>query len=116
MSVKKSHGSLFRYINALIMFVLLGFTMSFQVKAETIEEYTVIDWKDLVPASWRRPLIDPDPSEHHHVDKKSLASKLDKQNIKLAGYMLPVKFTSNVVSEIILMPHLKHNVKVNSHH
>jgi len=54
MFVKKSHGSLFRYINALTIFILFSFTMSVQVKAETSEEYTVIDWKDLVPASWRR--------------------------------------------------------------
>jgi len=88
--------------------------MSVQVKAS--EKYTVIDWKDLVPAGWRRPQIDPDPSEHHHVNTRSLASKLDKQNIKLAGYMLPVKFTSNVGSEFILMPYLKHHVKTHAHH
>ncbi len=116
MSVKKSHGALFRYINALNMFIFFSFTMSFQVKAETSEEYSVIEWKDLVPASWRRPLIDPDPTKHHHVDERSLASKLDKQYIKLAGYMLPVKFTSNVVSEFILMPYLKHHVKIHAHH
>ncbi len=61
-------------------------------------------------------MIDPDPSEHHHVDKESLASNLDKKNIKLAGYMLPIKFTSNVVSEFILMPYLKHQVKTHAHH
>lgn len=116
MFVKKSHGSLLRYINALTLFVLFGLAMSFQVKAETTEEYLVIDWKDLVPTSWRRPLIDPAPTEHYHVDTKSLVLKLDKQNIKLAGYMLPIKFTSNVVSEFILMPYLKHHVKAHVHH
>lgn len=85
-------------------------------QAETSEEYSIIDWKDLVPASWHRPLIDPDPSEHHPIAKESLALKLDKQNIKLAGYMLPIKFTSNVVSEFILMPYLKHHVKTHAHH
>ena len=116
MSKKKSHGSLFCYFNALTIFILFSFTMSSLAKAETGEEYSVIDWKDLVPASWRRPMIDPDPTEHHHVDERSLASKLDKQNIKLAGYMLPVKFTSNAVSEFILMPYLKHHVKTHAHH
>ena len=113
---KKSYDSLFCYINVLTIFILFSLTMSFQVKAETGEEYTVIDWKDLVPASWRRPLIDPDPTEHHQVDTRSLASTLDEKNIKLAGYMLPVKFTSNVVSEFILMPYLKHHVKTHAHH
>ena len=116
MFVTKSHGSLLRYISVLSIFVLFSFTASFQVKAETGEEYKVIDWKDLVPASWRRPMIDPDPSEHQHVDEKSLASNLNKQKIKLAGYMLPVKFISNMVSEFILMPYLKHHVKTHAHH
>ena len=116
MSVKKSHGSLFRTINALAIIILFSFTLSSQAQTEINEEYSVIDWKDLVPASWRRPLIDPDPSELHHVDKKSLALKLDKHNIKLAGYMLPIKFTSNVVSEFVLMPFLKFHVKAHVHH
>jgi len=116
MSIKKSHCSLFRYINALTLFMLFGLTMGSLAQAETSEEYSIIDWKDLVPVSWRRPLIDPDPSQHQHVDKKSLASNLDKKNIKLAGYMLPVKFTSNRVSEFILMPYLKHHVKTHAHH
>jgi hypothetical protein len=116
MSEKKSYGSLFCHFNALTIFILFCFTVGFQAKAETGEEYSVIDWKDLVPVSWRRPLIDPDPTENHHVDVRSLASKLDKQNIKLAGYMLPIKFTSNVVSEFILMPYLKHHVKIHAHH
>ena len=116
MSVKKSHSSLFRYINVLTLFLLLSFTMSSLVQAETSEEYLIIDWKDLVPASWQRPLIDPDPSKNHHVDKKSLASNLDKKNIKLAGFMLPIKYTSNMVSEFILMPFLKHHVKNHVHH
>lgn len=63
MFVMKSHGSLFRYISVLTIFILFSFTVNFQVKAETGEEYTVIDRKDLVPASWRRPMIDSDPPE-----------------------------------------------------
>ena len=116
MSIKKSYGSSFRNIYAVTLFVLFGFTMNSLVQAETSEEYSVIEWKDLVPASWDRPLIGPDPTEHHHVNKNSLVIKLDKQNIKLAGYMLPVKFTSNMVSEFILMPYLKHHVKSHAHH
>ena len=116
MSVKKNHGSLFCAIYALAIFILFSFTLSSQAQTKTSEEYSVIDWKDLVPASWHRPLIDPDPSEQHHVDRKSLTLKLDKQNIKLAGYMLPIKFTSNVVSEFVLMPFLKHHVKAHVHH
>lgn len=30
--------------------------------------------------------------------------------------MLPVKFTSNMVSKFILMPYLKHHVKTHTHH
>ena len=116
MSIKKSYNSLFRHIYAVTLFILFSFTMNSLVQAETSEEYSIIEWKDLVPASWDRPLIGPDPTEHHHVNKNSLVIKLDKQNIKLAGYMLPVKFTSNMVSEFILMPYLKHHVKAHAHH
>ena len=116
MPLNKIHGSLFFYIKIVTIFILFGLAISLQVQAETTEEYSVLEWKDLVPASWRRPHIDPDPSEHNHVDEKSLASSLDNKNIKLAGYMLPVKFTSNMVSEFILMPFLKHHVKVHVHH
>jgi len=116
MSIKKCHGSLFRHIYAATLFIGFSFSVSSLAQAETSEEYSIIDWKDLVPASWHRPLIDPDPTEHNHVDKKSLVIKLDKQNIKLAGFMLPVNFTSNVVSEFILMPYLKHHVKIHAHH
>ena len=107
---------MFRYTYAVTMIILFGFTVSSLAQAETSEEYSIIDWKDLVPANWHRPLIDPDPTEQHHVDKKSLVIKLDRQNIKLAGFMLPVKFRSNVVSEFILMPYLKHHVKTHAHH
>lgn len=113
---KKSNGRLFRYVYALAAFVLFSFTISLQAQTETSEEYSVIDWKDLVPASWRRPMIEPDPSTHNHVDMKSLERKLHKTNIKLAGYMVPVKFSSNMVSEFILMPFLKFHVKAHIHH
>ena len=116
MSVQKNFGSLFRVINASVIFILFCFTLSSQAQAGTSAKYSVIDWKDLVPTNWSRPLIDPDPSKHLHVDKRSLALKLDKQNIKLAGYMLPVKFTSNIVSEFVLMPFLKFHVKAHVHH
>ena len=113
---KRSQGLLFPYINIYTIFILFSLTISFNVEAEDNVKYSVIEWQDLVPASWQRPLIEPDPSEHHHVDIRSLESKLDKQNIKLAGYMLPIKFTSNVVSEFILVPYLKHHVKTHAHH
>jgi hypothetical protein len=116
MPIKKSRGSLFRHIYAVTIFVLFSFTVNSLAQEETSEVYSVIDWKDLVPASWHRPLIDPDPTEHRHVDRESLASNLDKKDIKMAGYMLPIKFSSNRVSEFILMPYLKHHVEVHVHH
>ncbi len=106
----------YRNLLATVMIIFYGVIMSFQAQAETSDEYTELDWKDLIPKNWHPPLIEPDPTEHHHVDKKSLLTTLQEQKIKLAGYMLPVKFTSNKVSEFVLMPFLKHHVKAHYHH
>ncbi len=105
----------YRNLLAATLILFCGQIMSFQAQAEIGKEYTELDWKDLIPENWQPPLIEPDPTEHH-VDKKSLVTKLQEQKIRLPGYMLPVKFTSNMVSEFILMPFLKHQVKTHYHH
>jgi len=105
----------YRSLLATILILFCGQIMSFQAQAEISKEYTAPDWKDLIPETWQPPLIEPDSTEYH-VDKKSLATKLQRQQIKLPGYMVPVKFTSNMVSEFILMPFLKHQVRTHYHH
>ncbi len=72
-----------------------------------------LDWKDLVPASWRPPIIQPDPSEHdaHVVDKASLVSELQNKSVKLPGFMVPIVFEENHVSEFLLVPFLEHHAK-----
>ena len=80
--------------------------------------YLELDWKDLIPGSWRPPIIQPDPSEHdaHVVDKASLVSALHNQSIKLPGFMKPIVFEENRVSEFLLVPFLEHHVKRHVHH
>ena len=80
--------------------------------------YMELDWKDLVPASWQPPIIDPDPSKHeaHVVDKAALVSTLQNQNIKLPGFMKPIVFEENRVSEFLFVPFLQHHVKQHIHH
>lgn len=77
-----------------------------------------LDWKDLIPSDWQPPIIQPDPSEHeaHVVDKAALVSKLQNQKVKLPGFMKPIVFEENRVSEFLLVPFLEHHVKRHVHH
>ncbi|NRB42875.1 MAG: DUF3299 domain-containing protein [Pseudomonadales bacterium] len=82
-------------------------------------EYTSIEWQQLRAEDWIPPIIQPAPSkdhEHPPVDQASLVSKLDQKNIKIPGYLIPVTFTDNIVSEFILVPFLEEHVKTHMHH
>jgi hypothetical protein len=88
------------------------------VAADT-EAYRDLEWKDLVPVDWRRPIILPAPpeeGEHHEVDKSSLVHDLDQVNISMPGFMIPVKFKQNVVSEFLLVPFLERHTIAHIHH
>jgi len=76
------------------------------------QAYRLLDWKDLVSPTWEPPLIQPAPDENGQIeiDPASLVSSLDKLAVKLPGYMVPIKFTNNEVSEFLLVPFLKHHV------
>lgn len=100
---------------ALILVCLLsGITFAAQ-KSDTNTE---LDWKDLVPTNWHPPIIQPDPSKHdaHIVDKASLVSALQNKKVKLPGYMKPIVFEQNRVTEFLLVPFLEHHVKQHIHH
>lgn len=90
--------------------------LNFQVQAEPIDTYTELEWVDLVPRDWEPPILQPDPTEDPHVDPKSLVAVVHQQDIKLPGFMQPVKFSGNSVSEFVLVPFLKHHVKTHRHH
>ena len=101
------------------LLVLFGFSPQAQATEKETDSYTTLAWAELIPESWDRPIILPDPSDedtHHHVDQASLVKALAKQNIKIPGYMVPVKFKKNVVSEFILVPFLEHHTTAHIHH
>lgn len=89
------------------------------VAADGQVHYRELEWKTLVPAGWVRPIILPAPpaeGEHHPVDPASLVQSLDGQAIVLPGFMIPVKFEENVVSEFLLVPFLEQHVTTHIHH
>lgn len=78
-----------------------------------------IEWNELQAKDWYPPIIQPDiSSDHsaHHVEPKSLVSSLDNQKIRIPGYLIPIKYKKNVISEFILVPFLEHHVKIHMHH
>ena len=79
--------------------------------------YRMLEWKDLVPEGWEPPLIPPghDKAETAEVDPAAKVSDLDKQLVTLPGYMKPVVFENNSVSEFLLVPFLPHQVTQHAH-
>ena len=100
------------------MLVILSFSSmtSFHLEAKEVDTVMELGWADLVPADWVPPLIQPDLSEEHEADPESLVAALDRQKVKIPGYMLPIKFTGYLISEFVLMPFLEHHTQAHIHH
>lgn len=102
------------------LFVVAGTALllaSFGCSAASSGDYTELEWSQLIPEGWQRPLIAPAPDEEHahHIDQDSLNLTLAALRVKLPGYMKPVKFTKNLVAEFLLVPYLDQHVKRHSH-
>ncbi len=84
------------------------------------QQFRVVEWSDLIPKDWKRPIILPAPpanGEHHAaVDTASLQQDLEGQQIELAGFMIPIKFEQNVVSELLFVPFLQRHTTSHMHH
>jgi hypothetical protein len=81
-------------------------------------EFLELDWPALIPEDWEEPMILPAPQGdgHYPVDPKALVQELDGQQISLSGYMVPVHFERNVVSEFLFVPYLGHHLKSHAHY
>mgnify|MGYP001816278410 CR=1 FL=1 len=81
------------------------------------ENYRVLDWQDLVPDGWEPPLVPTayDEVSEAAVDESSVVTGLDGKLAALPGYMKPVVFDGNEVSEFLLVPFLPHQVKTHAH-
>ncbi|TNF89778.1 MAG: DUF3299 domain-containing protein [Gammaproteobacteria bacterium] len=81
------------------------------------ENYRVLDWKDLVPEDWEPPLVATafDEGAETGVDEASVVQDLDGQLAALPGYMKPVVFEGNQVTEFLLVPFLPHQTRAHAH-
>lgn len=84
---------------------------------EAHENYRVLEWKDLVPEGWEPPLVAEayDEVSDADVDKNSVVRILDGQLSALPGYMKPVVYDGNKVSEFLLVPFLPHQIRAHAH-
>jgi hypothetical protein len=104
---------------ALIVFAVLTLSMPTTIMAEQASPYGTLEWNDLVPDDWQPPLILPAPPEdgsHPVVDSASLVKAMDEKKVSIAGFMVPTKFESNIVSEFVLVPFLEQHVQGHMHH
>jgi len=76
-----------------------------------------LEWSDLVPESWEPPIIAPafDSELSEQVDPGSLVPELDNLVVSIPGYMKPIVFEGQLVSEFLLVPYLPHQVSHHSH-
>lgn len=81
------------------------------------ENYQVLEWNDLVPEGWEAPLVAEayDEVNAADIDEASVVSDLDGKLAALPGYMKPVIFEGNEVTEFVLVPFLPHQVKSHAH-
>jgi len=81
------------------------------------QNYRLLEWKDLVPYGWEPPLISTayDEVSLAEVDENSVVKILDGQLSALPGYMKPVVFKGNEVSEFLLVPFLPHHITAHAH-
>ena len=80
-------------------------------------EYKEVSWDDLMPADWV-PNTPEDPAffEGETFDGETIAlpntelapvvKTLDRQKLKLPGYIIPIKFNTSSVSEFLLVPYV----------
>ena len=85
--------------------------------ASPADQYRVLNWDDLVPEGWEPPLVAKgyDDVTAETVDKGAVVTDLDRQLSALPGYMKPVVYDGNAVTEFVLVPFLPHQVTAHAH-
>ena len=84
---------------------------------EPHNRYRVLEWKELIPEDWEPPVI-PEPFDEidtSSIDTASVVTELDQQLAALPGFMKPVVFEGNMVSEFLLVPFLPHHTRQHAH-
>ena len=104
-------------LQLLITGVGLAGSLALANPPDPLSQYRVLDWPDLVPENWEPPLIPiaHDKVEKAGVDPESTVEGLDNTLITLPGFMKPIVFEGNSVSEFLLVPYLPHHIKQHAH-
>jgi len=103
------------------LFLTLGLVFACSIAAsdtaQPLSQYRILEWKELVPQSWEPPLVPVayDRAEKAGVDPGSVVEELTGQLITLPGFMKPLVFKDNWVSEFLLVPYLPHHTKQHAH-
>lgn len=105
----------------LLLFLVAGLGMASCLALadpkDPLSEYRVLEWQELVPEGWEPPLV---PVAHDRVreagaNPDSVVAELAGQLFTLPGFMKPVIFEGNSVSEFLLVPYLPHHTKHHAH-
>lgn len=110
-----------KFFSVLLALALLAFTVSQTLATESsdalLDNYRVLDWKDLVPEGWEPPLVSEayDEVADSDVDEAAVVKELDQQLAALPGYIKPIVFEGNAVSEFLLVPFLPHQIRAHAH-
>ena len=99
------------------LFGLLASPLLNAQNTDPASQYRVLEWKELVPEGWEPPVVPEafDEVDASSVDPASVVSELDRQLVALPGFMKPVVFEGNQVSEFLLVPFLPHHTRQHAH-
>ena len=109
-----------KWINTALFAALIGSAAPVAGSGASNEphnQYRVLEWNDLVPEGWEPPLV-PEPYDEvgtGSIDKDSVVPELGQQLVALPGFMKPVVFEGNQVTEFLLVPFLPHHTRQHAH-
>ena len=109
--------SILALIGALLVCNFSGSTVAASDDRTPETQYRVLAWEDLVPQDWEPPIV---PRAHNEaiaspVDPSASVAALDQQLVAIPGFIKPVVFEENQVSEFVLVPLLPHHTKQHAH-
>ena len=119
-TLPKAEQFQFPWLAVVICVTLLFFLAPVSASGQTNEpqaNYRVLAWNELVPEGWEPPLV-PEPYDEvdaTSIDKASIVKELDQQLAALPGFMKPVVFEGDRVSEFLLVPFLPHHMRQHAH-
>ena len=100
-----------------VSFSVYAFGSNATVATDPAGAYRVLDWAELVPEGWEPPLVPPahNNAQEQGVDPAAQLSELNQQLVSIPGFMKPLVFDGDSVSEFLLVPFLPHHVKQHAH-